>query len=163
MPFDDESQKPANSKVGVKINNNQSMFAGNVKRPSREEFEKKAAQVNDKMNEYQERAVQLSLNYKKLLDDKTLLQNKNVFQQDAEKEVISNLMQLAIDMNTDPNEEEGMGSVGLISLLCRCLLIQRDKINELSYGLSQADKKFVEMDKQLKTVQAEIDSSKKSE
>lgn len=163
MPFDDESQKSSTQKVGVKLNNSQSMFANNTKKPSREEFEKKAVEANNKLTEYQERAVQLSLNYKKLLDDKTLPQNKNIFQQDAEKEVISNLMQLAIDMNTDPNEEEGMGSVGLISLLCRCMLIQRDKINELSYDVAQARKNFTELEKQLKTVQETVDSQKKSE
>lgn len=148
MPFEDDIQ---DEDVVVKNNKTSSINAASVKskKTLKEEFEKKANEANDKMNDYNDRAAQLTSSFKKVLEDKTLLQNKNVFSLDLEKEVISNLAKLAIDMNTDENEIEGIGSVGIITLLLRACLIQRDRINTIEYNQSLLNNKIKELESSL--------------
>ena len=51
------------------------------------------------------------------------------------------MIKLAVDVNNDPNEQEGMGSLMWIVLLLKTLLMQRDRINQLEYVVSQLEKK----------------------
>src|ERR1700683_5644274 len=88
-------------KVGLKISNKGSMTEALPKKPSIEAFEQKATEVNDTLNSYGIRASDLALRFKRALDDKMLAQNKNVFQQAAESELLNSLVQLSIDINTD--------------------------------------------------------------
>ena len=128
-------------KVELKISNKGSMVDALPKKPSKEAFEQKATEVNDTLNSYGIRASDLALRFKRVLDDKTLTQNKNPFQQAAESELLNGLVQLSIDMNTDQAEIEWMGSVGLSALLLKTAIIQRDKINELEYKIFLQEKK----------------------
>jgi hypothetical protein len=132
-------------KVELKLSNKGSMLDALPKKPSKEDFEQKATEVNDTLNAYGVRASDLALRFKRTLDDKTLPQNKNPFQQAAESELLTNLVQLSVDMNTDEHEQEGMGSVGLSALLLKTVLIQRDRINDLEYKLSLLDKQVKEL------------------
>lgn len=150
MPFDENDDKEetelSQKKIGVKLNNKNSILGAIPKKPSKEEFESKAAMVNDQLNAYGDRAADLTLKFKKVLEDRTLSTNKTSFSSDAERELISNLAQLGIDMNNDEHEEkDGMGGIGLIILLLRTVLIQRDKINTLDYALNQVEKKLKEL------------------
>ena len=98
--------------------------------------------MQNKSEEYAEKASQLSANFKKILEDRTLLQNKNVFQLDVEKQVLESLIQLSVEMNEDENEKEAIGATGLIALLLRSVLIQRDRINNLEFLLNQLNSKI---------------------
>lgn len=142
MPFDDDDDDipPTKSKVGIKLNNSQSIVSKN-KKPSTEEFHKKAQEANKKTLAYTDRAKDLSVKFIKLLEDKTLLENKNTVLLDLEKEIISDLVGLGIDINSDENELDGMGSIGLTSLIFKCLMRQRDRINNLEYNLYLLDKR----------------------
>jgi hypothetical protein len=52
-------------------------------------------------------------------------------------------MQLAMDINNDPNEEnEGMGGLTLITCLFKTCLAQRDRLNELEYSFHSLTKKL---------------------
>lgn len=143
MPFDDEDQKPSPSKprVGLKLNNANSMFAKDEKKPSKVESEKSAREAVNRSQQYKERAAELVNQFVKILNDKTLENNKNIFSKDLEGEVINKFIQLAIDINLDEDEDDGMGSVGLINLLLKCLLMQRDKINNLDFVINQLKNK----------------------
>lgn len=148
MPFDDDDDDGeivSKKNVGLKLSNKKSMLDTIPKKPSKEEFSKKAAEVNDTLNTYNTRAADLALKFKKVLEDKTLAQNKTIFSTDSERELLSNLVQLAIDMNTDEHELEGMGAVGLITLLLRSVLIQRDKINMLEYNQNLLEKRIKDL------------------
>lgn len=134
-----DAATPAPRKTGLKITNEKSLLSSVPKQPTKEDFERKAAEVNQQLNAYSERAVDLALQFKKALEDKTLLQNKTPFALDAERELLSKLTQLGQDMNTDEYEKEGQGSLGLVILLFRSVLIQRDKINALEYALSKLE------------------------
>lgn len=147
MPFDDEEEKDIqpNRKIGVKLNNANSTVKEIPKKPSKEEFAARASVANEQLNAYAERGSDLALKFKRALDDKTLVQNKTLFSESAERELLSSLVQLGIDMNLDELELEGMGSMGLIMLLFRTVLIQRDKINSLDYNVNLLEKKIKEL------------------
>ncbi len=44
---------------------------------------------------------------------------------------------LAVEINNDPHEQEGMGSMGWITLLLNVCLIQRDRLNKLEYEIAK--------------------------
>lgn len=143
MPFDEEDDTPEPSKVGLKnVSSQKSIFDNMPKKPSQEDFEKKVHQNQEKLSSYKNRAAELSSNYFKIINDKTLKQNKNIFVQDMEKELLTKMIQLAMEINNDPAEAEGMGSLTWIAQLFKLSLIQRDKINQLEYTLSQLEKKL---------------------
>lgn len=146
MPFedDDENKKFAANK-GSKLDNSKSMFANKPKKPTQKEFEQSINESQKRNLDYKERATELVSSFRKTLDDKVLPQNKSVFSLDAEKELLQKLVNLGVDMNTDPHEDEGMGSMGLIGLLFRSLLIQRDKINNLDYTVNKLEKQVAIM------------------
>ena len=56
------------------------------------------------------------------------------------------MVQLGIDINNDPNEQEGMGSMTWITLLLKICLSQKDRINQLEYSVSQMEKKISALD-----------------
>lgn len=148
MAFDDHDgggEIINKKKVGLKLSNAESMVASIPKKPSKEEFIKKASEVNETLNSYTGRAADLASKFKRVLEDKNLPQNKNMFVADSERELLANLVQLAIDMNTDEHEQEGMGAVGLITLLLRSVLIQRDKINLLDHSVAVLEKKIKDL------------------
>lgn len=137
MSFDDNNGNKPKQRVGLKLNNQGSIFANVPKKPSQQDLEKNVQEAQSRSRDYKERAAELALIFKKMLDDRTILQNKNSFTVESEREVIGKLAQLGVDMNVDEFEQEGMGSLGLITLLFRSLLIQRDKINYLDYSINQ--------------------------
>jgi hypothetical protein len=146
LPFEEEKNPPPPPKTGVKLNNANSVLNKVPKKPSKEAFEAKAVEVNKQLNVYGDRAFDLATRFKKVLDDKTLIENKTTFIVDAEKELIGQLIQLCEDMNTDEHEKMDMGTFGLLALLFRTTLIQRDKINSLDYRLNLLEKKMKDAD-----------------
>lgn len=145
MPFDEESEstKLQKSKLGLRnVSSQKSIFENVPKKPSQEDFEKKVKDVQENNNSYKQRAAELAIQFKKIVEDKTLPQNKNVFAQELEREVLSKMIQLAVEINNDPNEQEGMGSLGWITLLFKINLMQRDKINNIEYKISLLERKI---------------------
>jgi len=129
----EENQKPK-----LKINNEKSMF-NKPPEPSAEDIELNAARVFDKYELRKRKCADLGARYLNALNDKTLQENKSPIQKDIEKETLSNLISIGIEINTDESENEGMGSIALITLLLNCLLKQRDKINGLSFRLNKLE------------------------
>ena len=143
MPFDEDDPKEYVPKVGVKqVQGQKSMFDGKPKKPTQQEFQQQVQQTQEKMSGYKKRAADLFVQFSRAMSDKTLSQNRNVFNNESEKELLQNMIQLAIDVNNDPNEQEGMGSLTWITLLFKTCLSQRDRMNELEYALGSLQKKL---------------------
>lgn len=143
MPFDEEDEVQASKKIGLKkVSSQKSIFDNIPKKPTQEDFDKQVTVSQEKMMGHKQKAAELALQFKKLVEDKTLPQNKNVFAQEIEREILTKMVQLAIDINNDPNEQEGMGSLSWITLLLKTILSQRDRINKLEYTLSLLEKKM---------------------
>lgn len=144
MPFDEENDDvsvPAKNSGLKKVSTQKSIFENLPKKPSSEEFEKRVHETQERMTGYKLHGATLSKQFFKMLGDKTLKQNKSPFGADAEKELLSKMVQLAIDINNDPVEQEGMGSLGWITLLLKVCLHQRDRINQLEYLVDLLDKR----------------------
>jgi hypothetical protein len=143
---DDEDQLVAPPKVGLKkISSQKSIFESMPKKPTQEDLNDNVKQVQNRVASHTNKAADLVLQFKKAMEDKVLFENKSIFAHEFEKEILTNMVTLAIDINNDPNEKEGMGSLSWITLLLRNCFAQRDKINKLEYLISQQDKKIEEI------------------
>ncbi len=146
MPSEKDGNQPLQSpdeytaKGSVK-SQGQSMF-DHKRKPTAQEFQQKVQQSQERMSGYKKRAAELFVQFQKTVADKTLPQNRNIFNAEAEKEMLQNMLQLAGEINNDPNEQEGMGSLTWITLLLKTCLSQRDRMNELEYALSMLQKKY---------------------
>lgn len=170
MPFDDEdNEQPSlqSQKVGLKnVSSQKSMFDAMPKKPSQEDLDVKVKQIQERASHYKAKAADLASQFNRTMADKTLPQNKNMFQKEIEKEILSQMVQLAIDINNDPGEKEGMGSLSWIVLLLKTCLSQRDKINQLEYQLAQVSGKIDPNHLSAlitKEIAKALDSSKKGE
>lgn len=170
MPFDEEdNEKPSvqSQKVGLKkVSSQKSIFENMPKKPTQEEFNQAVKKVEERKSGYKLRAAELATQFNKCLADKTLPENKNIFQRELENETLTKMVQLAIDINNDGAELEGMGSLGWITLLMKTVFKQRDKINSLEYALLQLEKKMnpaVLSENISKEIAKVLDDKKKSE
>lgn len=142
MPFDEDEPKEFKPKIGLKKQGAKSMFEGKPRPPTQQEFEQQVQQTQDRLSGYNKRAADLFLQFNKAMSDKTLPQNRNSLNNEIEKELLQNMVQLATEINNDPAEKEGMGSLTWIILLFKTCFSQRDRLNEMEYTLSSLQKKL---------------------
>jgi hypothetical protein len=143
MSFDDHDEQPSlqSQKIGLKkVSTQQSIFDSIPKKPSQEEFTQGVQRVQEKASASKRRAADLAVKFYNMMSDKTLPQNKNQFQKDLEIELLKDMVNFASDINTDPNEKEGMGSISLIALMLKNAISQRDRINNLEFLISKLEK-----------------------
>lgn len=167
-PFGGDDPQEFTPKAGLKsVSGQKSIFDGKKKPPSQQEFQQKIHGAQEKSSGYKQTASQLFIRFLKSIADKTLTQNKNIFSSEKEQETLQELIQLGMDVNNDPLEENnGMGSLTLITLLFKTCLAQRDKINDLEYAVSVLQKKTdltVLNDLINKELSKSLDSKKTSE
>jgi hypothetical protein len=166
MPFDEEEdndQPSARSlKVGLKkVSTRKSIFEDMPKKPTQEDLDKKVKNIVEKNITYKQKASELAMLFGKAMVDKTLKQNKNIFNIDFEQDLLSKMINLGIEINNDEAEMADMGSMSWITLLLKTCFAQRDRINLLEYTLSQLEKKMeVAISKEIQRV---LDSKKASE
>jgi hypothetical protein len=104
----------------------------------KEEYIKKFDQAADNLISYNEdktkRTVGIISKFLRLAEDKTLSKNKGSIAIDVEKEIRQDVIQIALDLNNDETEEDnGKGSVVVITALIKIILSQRDRLNDLEY------------------------------
>jgi hypothetical protein len=128
-------------KGGVK-SQGQSMFDNKRRKPTQQEFQQQVQQSQDTQSGYKKRAAELFVQFQKSMADKTLPQNRNVFNAESEKEILQNMIVLAAEINSDPNERESEGSLTWIVLLLKTCFNQRDRLNELEYNIALLNKKL---------------------
>lgn len=168
MPFEDDDDIEIPNKKGVKqLSSQKSMFENkkNNAAPTPQQFEERVQQITKKNNEYKSRAGELAIQYKKIVLDKTLPQNKNVFAEEVEREILTKMINLAIEINNDEDEQEGMGSLGWITLLMKHQFTVRDKINDLEYQCVLLKRQNEDLFKQLVEIKKtmKVDAVKKDE
>lgn len=103
--------------------------------------------IYDKEASYKERTIQLASQLKRMLEDRTLPQNKNIFAQEIEKETLGQIMELASEINADPNEQDGIGSLSWVAQLLKTVLYQRDRINKVEYAFLALEEKVKNLTK----------------
>ena len=141
MPFESDEEDIKPKMTAGKVSSQKSIFENIPKKPTQKEFEATVKQVEETKATHKQKAAGLSLNYRKLIEDRTLLQNKHILAKDIEIETISEMLKLSQEVEDDMDEPAGVGSLMWISLLLKLTLYQRDRLNSLEYGLTQVDKK----------------------
>lgn len=152
-----EQDSPA---AGLKIDNSKSRFA--PKEPD-VDVEAAARAIGRKIDNKKEMAYKLGLKFMNMLKDRTVTQNKNQITKSMEKEVVSNLMQFAVDTNNDENELEGMGSIALSTLLFKSVLYVRDVLNEADYKMAQQAKQIRELEKKIENLSSNESTADETE
>lgn len=126
---------------GVKLNSSKSMFSKDPAQPSRKEvFEEQAEEVFEEIQDRKQKAVELVQQFWSFVKDETLATNKGPVKKNLEKEIVSKLLNFASEMNNDPKEPEGAGSVAVITLLLKAVLYLRDCNNDLGYRLAKLER-----------------------
>lgn len=142
MPFEDD-EKEENKKIGLnKVSSKKSIFDSKPKKPTREDFEKEVKIVHERKLTNKDKVTELAIKFLTMIKDKTLPQNKNPLQLDIEKEVLSEMIRLGEEINSDPNESESAGSLSWITILFKIILMQRDRLNLLEYNYDVLEKKI---------------------
>jgi hypothetical protein len=140
----DDDFDPSTIKSGVKLKNDKSTVPKtNVK----EKFEEVVKETSDKNDRVKFDAYELSSKFVKILQDTTLEKNKGPIQKEHEKDVVGKLINIAIDLNNDETQKEGIGSIGLATLLFNCVLKQRNILNELRYEKSILEERILRLEK----------------
>lgn len=101
------------------------------------DFDHKVAELVKNDVELQNLSRDLSTKYKSILMDKTLAKNKSPDNTSFESQLVGQLAQLGLQVNADQSRPEGYGSITIIALLLKCVLIQRDLINQSSYEIRE--------------------------
>lgn len=165
MPFDEEDDdtlEPQPVKTGLKkVSTQKSIFDDMAKKPTQDDLNRKVKQLQDKDSSYKVNFAELAVELSKVMNDKTLRENKNVFSKEIESELLKKLVNLATQVNNDA-ENEGEGSIGLITLLLKISLLQRDRINSMEYRISLLEKNMAP-DKLLPLIRDALDNKKGNE
>jgi len=147
-PFQ-EVEETEKQTSNVKLDSSKSRFAS-------KSGEKRVAAVNlqDKVSEFKEHEkklaqeiMELSRNYMGFIRNKVVRENKSPIEDDLEKETVQKLIQISMELNNDDTQPEGIGSLGLINLLFRSVLAQRDIINNLEHKYVQLERQMSSKDK----------------
>jgi hypothetical protein len=140
MPFDDSvNENKVNS--GLKLDNKKSMFSKNTqdKEFLENSFKQNVENHQNNDEKIKGRITELSTKFMEFVRDQTLSENKSPIQLDLERDISRQLTDLAMQLNNDETKPEGIGSAGMIMLLLRCTLTQRDIINKLAYKIHQLE------------------------
>jgi hypothetical protein len=132
-------QKDVKAVRGVKLSNKKEQQLESKKK-EKEEYLKKFDQKADRTVEIHNKKTQSIIDsvskFMKVVADKTLPQNKGIIGEEVESEIRQKLMELALEMNNDENEEDyGKGSIIVLTVLLKVILNYRDRINALEYNL----------------------------
>ena len=142
-PFNEDPKEPRENKVKLKqVSSQPSMFDGKPKKPTAQEFQQQVQEVQERSSSYKRKISEFAQQFAHMMGDKTLPQNKGSFANEAKRELLQNMVQLAKDINNDINELEGDGSLILSIILFNTCFDQRDRINQLEYAVSQISSKL---------------------
>lgn len=97
-------------------------------------FDQRSSEAHQEQQRLKQEIAATAEKFIGLIKDSTLKENKSNLVLSVEQQVVNDLANLGTRMNNDPMiQEEGMGSTGLIVILMKTVLHQRDKINALAY------------------------------
>lgn len=124
----------------VKLNTSKSMFTKETVK--KEVFEEQANEIFEEVQDRKQKAVELVQQFWNFIKDETLISEKGPIRKNLEKEIVSKLLNFASEMNNDPRELEGAGSVAIITLLLKAVLYLRDCNNDSRYRLTELEHKM---------------------
>ena len=112
-----------------------------MKRETEERFNKLAERAMKQREDRNQRMLHAAQRLIDMVKDKTLKRNRLQVQEVVENDARKDLIDLMFEVNNDELETyDGMGSTALVNLLMKVVLIQRDRINDLEFILSEVAK-----------------------
>lgn len=156
----DDSMEQAAEQVlrkGVKINNAKSKFGKQA--AEKQMFAENADSAVAGDLDRKTRAIQLVNKFWQVVQDKTLAENKGPLQMSVEAQLVKDLIGFANEMNNDPNEIEGTGSVAIITLLVKTMLKTRDSNNESAFKIQKLEKNVSQLSSQVEQLLKTNDKS----
>lgn len=134
LPFADDGENVKKTQ-GVKLSNKKSKFAEVEKKD--DNFEENASKLMNAEQRRNQKATELSRQLLRIIEDKTLPQNKTHINKSVETTAVDDLIKFLIGINDET--ESDLGTAALFTLIVKIMLKQRDKINEYSYRLEQLE------------------------
>ena len=150
---DDVEEVKVKENQGLKLSSERSRFSKqDPKGPSEEEFKKEVREYKQRDMDVKLRIADLTNKYKGILMDRTVDDNKSPIQKDLEASVVSELVQVGLQLDNDQDQPEGVGSIGLCNLLLQVNLLQRNTINKISYDVAVLTQMVTDLTKLVDTV-----------
>lgn len=153
---DNAIELPEEDAPRIKLDRSKSKFA---KQPdTKVQFQKQAEDVHEHLQQARVDAVQLGQEFMKFFNSKILPDNIGPIEKSFQQEIMKKLINFAIETNNDPyQEQDGMGSVGMITLLFNSLFKIKNKCNLLEYSYEQLASKVAGLEKELSSFKAQND------
>ncbi len=143
LPFeDDEKVEKQVSKVKLDASKSRFSSKNEEKKPNDKSLHDRVVEFKEHEKEVAQEIMQLSKTYIGFIKNKVVKENKSPIEEDLEKETVQKLIQISMELNNDDTQPEGIGSLGLINLLFRSVLAQRDIINKLEYRVVLLERKL---------------------
>lgn len=141
-PFESDSEDTNEGPNKTKLDPKKSRFhrKNTEEKESIEKLEEKVSEHQKEEQEILQEIHSLSSRFIGFIRTKTLKENKSPIESSVEAETVQGLVQMALKLNNDQTQPEGIGSVGVITLLLKSVLAQRDIINNLEFKVSQLEK-----------------------
>jgi hypothetical protein len=107
---------------------------------SQDEFEENVGKITSTMADHRNVLTELATKFVQTLRDKTLAENKMPLSKQNEASLLGEIINTVQAIDTDENEPVyDYGTYTLLTLLLRCFILQRNRINELSYMASKVE------------------------
>ena len=127
---------------GLKLNNEKSTVIPPVKAMASEAFNKAADEAAERLTGYKQRSWDTGVKFKSIMESSVLPENKSILIKEMEAETLQQLSQLALDINADDINPDGMGGVALCQLIMKMMITQKDQISVLRYRVEELEKKL---------------------
>ena len=111
-------------------------------------FSEHAEDQHSKIEEYRGEMFRLATEFKRMINDQVLPENKGPIVANLEKENLDKLIRLSSAINQDDTQEEAAGCNALCMILMKCILSQRDNINKLSHSMHKMEMHIRAQEKQ---------------
>ena len=124
---------------GLKIDNSASALKPAVQVPNFRDKVHEILQNEDLQNKI---AGEVVGGFLSVINDKTLDSAKSLDDKNNDRKKIEDLIDFARIANSNEEQESGLGTTTVLIVLCRTLLKQRDRINELEFSLNKLSSQF---------------------
>jgi hypothetical protein len=141
---DEEAKQSLNK--GLKLKPSKSSLA---KKQVAENFNQRVSETHKRLEGNLKSAYELATEFTRLMADSRIEDNVGPIDKSFEKEIIRKLINYAIQVNSDENEQEGMGSVSLITLLLKTLFKMRNKMNQMAYNNHMLEIRLTNIEKSI--------------
>lgn len=148
----------ASRNAGLKISPSRTRI---VKKQERQNFQQQVMGTHKRLEGHLKEAYDLGVEFTRLMADTRLPDNIGPMDKSFENEIVRKLINYAMTVNSDPQENDGMGSISLVTLLIKTMFKMRNRANEMAYDRHLLERRVQHLEKTILSSQPKaIDESK---